>query len=405
MAPNSPAERRRAWPRPVRGDLLFALAVFGVYGIAVGLSIAIDKLRVDPMMEVAINVLHGHLDSNAIKGGADVVNVSGHYYLALGPLQLLPYLPFAMVPELQKICRYAVGVMCGVPAALLSLPLARAWGARGKDAYWIGAFTAFGSLLLFVSVVGDMYYLAHAESFLGLTIFLIEWRGRRRAAVLGTAMAFSFLARPTTVVAVIPFGLLLLWEHRTSLTAMTARALAFGAPLALGLVVYGWFNWLRFGSPFESGYSISSLVDASLMQRRAQGLFSLAQVPENLRLFLLATPRLSASFPFAIPSQYGMSMLLVSPALLTSLWAGFRDRSLTSNNAVLVLLGALPPRERALELVQVAHPDHRAALLAAAIRTTVSATVTATSVAATISTTVTTTGFSERRSLVFHRNI
>jgi hypothetical protein len=63
------------------------------------------------------------------------------------------------------------------------------------------------------------------------------------------------------------------------------------------------------------------------MQRRAQGLFSLAQVPENLRLFLLAMPRISASFPFAIPSQYGMSMLLVSPALLTSLWAGFRDRS------------------------------------------------------------------------------
>jgi zinc protease len=31
--------------------------------------------------------------------------------------------------------------------------------------------------------------------------------------------------------------------------------------------------------------------------------------------------------------------------------AGFRDRSLTSNNAVLVLLGALPPRERALELI------------------------------------------------------
>ncbi|MGO9095137.1 MAG: M16 family metallopeptidase [Bryobacteraceae bacterium] len=31
--------------------------------------------------------------------------------------------------------------------------------------------------------------------------------------------------------------------------------------------------------------------------------------------------------------------------------AGFRDRTLTSNNAVLVLLGALPPRERALELI------------------------------------------------------
>lgn len=31
--------------------------------------------------------------------------------------------------------------------------------------------------------------------------------------------------------------------------------------------------------------------------------------------------------------------------------AGFRDRTLTPNNAVLVLLGALPPRERAIELI------------------------------------------------------
>jgi len=91
--------------------------------------------------------------------------------------------------------------------------------------------------------------------------------------------------------------------------------------------VYCWFNWVRFGSPLESGYSISYISQPSLVDRRAIGLFSIRQVPENLRLALLALPGTMDNFPFFVPSRWGMSMLLVSPALLTSAWAGFRDRT------------------------------------------------------------------------------
>jgi len=88
------------------------------------------------------------------------------------------------------------GLLFGLPAAWLALPLARAYGARGVAAYWIAAFTAFGSLLFWVSVFGNVYLLAHAESFLALTLFLIEWAGKRRPALLGVCLGASFLARP-----------------------------------------------------------------------------------------------------------------------------------------------------------------------------------------------------------------
>jgi hypothetical protein len=318
-----PAPRSRI----TRADLLFGVAVLFAYVAATALATGLDSLKPDMMMVVAERALGGHLDSPALKGGVDTVDLGGRYYLALGPLQLLPYLPFAAVPALQGIGRYVACLLFGIPAAWLSLPLARAFGAKGADAFWIAAFTAFGSLLFYVSVVGDMYYLAHAEAFLALTVFLLEWSGRRRPVVMGAMLAVSFLARPTTLVAAAPFGVALLWRQRHELRAALRSALAFGLPIAGSIAVYCWFNWVRFGSPLESGYSISYISQPSLVDRRAIGLFSIRQVPENLRLALLALPGTMDNFPFFVPSRWGMSMLLVSPALLTSAWAGFRDRT------------------------------------------------------------------------------
>jgi hypothetical protein len=47
-------------------------------------------------------------------------------------------------------------------------------------------------------------------------------------------------------------------------------------------------------------------------------------VPENLGLALLQGFGLQTHFPYLTVDPTGLSMLLVSPALLASLWAGFR---------------------------------------------------------------------------------
>jgi hypothetical protein len=303
-----------------QGDLLFGLAVVVGYVVAAAVGIVGRGFPLDRAMAVAQSVAAGHLDADSLRGTVDSVNINGHYFLAVGPLQVLPYLPFAYLPDLQRYAGDLIGLAVGIPAAWLALPLARAYGARGATAYWIAAFVAFGSLLLYSSVFGDFYHLAHAESFLALTLFLIEWAGRRRPAALGLLLGLSFLARPTTILAAIPFGLALLWRRRDAMRV----ALQLGVPIGIALALYGWYNWARFGSPLEAGYSVSYVSDASLEARRQLGVFSVRQVPENLRLALLALPDTLRHFPYLTANRFGMSMLLVSPALLTSLWAGFR---------------------------------------------------------------------------------
>ncbi len=295
-----------------------------VYVLATLLAIEWRGFFTDRMMLVAERVLGGNLDSPALMGTIDSVEAGGRYYLAVGPLQLLPYIPFAAVPDLQRAGGYVTGLLFGLPAALLALPLARAYGARGGAAYWIAAFTAFGSLLLWVSVFGNFYFLGQAESFLALTIFLIEWAGKRRPVVLGACLGLSFLARPTTILAAVPFGLALLWMRRDPPGAMARSAAAFALPILAAIAAYGWFNWVRFGSPLESGYGISHMVIPGLVELRAQGLFSVVHIPDNVRLMLLQPPDRVDGFPFLSASPYGMSMALVSPALIASAWAGIR---------------------------------------------------------------------------------
>jgi hypothetical protein len=322
-----PDGRPRFWKRLSRGDGLFALTVVATYLAATAVAIHFRHLDLDRMMVVAERALSGHLDSDALKGTVDSVEIGGRYYLALGPLQLAPYIPFAAIPDLQRIGSYIAGLLFGIPAAWLALPLARAYGAKGRAAYWIAGFTAFGSLLLWTSVFGNPYYLAHTESFLALTLFLIEWAGKRRPFLLGVCLGVSFLARPTTILAAIPFGICLLWTRRHELRATVRSAAAFSLPIAGAIAIYGWFNWVRFGSALESGYSISLLQVPWLQQARARGLFSIWHIPWNLAVALVQPPNVILRFPFLVPNAIGMSMLLVSPGLLTSLRAGFRDHT------------------------------------------------------------------------------
>jgi hypothetical protein len=309
-----------------RGEVGFAAVVVLAYVIIAVVSAQNRHDGVDRMMIVAQRVLAGHLDSPALAHTVDTAEYAGRYYIAVGPLQILAYLPFAAVPALQSNGGYLAALLVGIPTAWLSLPLARAYGAKGSTAYWIAALTAFGTLLFYTAVVGNFYYLAHVESFLALVLFLIEWAGRRRPIVLGACLALSFLARPTTLLAAIPFGISLLWQRRDSVRELAAAAIGFAVPVGAALVAYGWYDWVRFGSPLQAGYALTYLPQPGLAARRALGVFSLEQLPENLRLAFLAPFQTIGKFPFVKADPYGLSMVLVSPALFTALWAGFRNR-------------------------------------------------------------------------------
>jgi hypothetical protein len=156
---------------------------------------------------------------------------------------------------------------------------------------------------------------------------LIELFGRRRMLVVGLLGGAGFLTRAPLLFAMPFYGLWALMGRRRAgartlpLREWSLLALGFAPAVAF----YLWYNAVRFGSPFESGYELA-LLPAFLEAERQKGLFSIVHLGRNLDYLLWHLPRLIPDPPFFRPDGLGLSILLTSPALLFALRAPWRDR-------------------------------------------------------------------------------
>ena len=344
------------------GAVGWMLIVAFVYAGATFVRSQASSWGPDHMMILATDLWAGRSDLSSLTTINDIVTIGDRHYQAMSLLPTIPYLPLVPFQFLWPFSRWIVSAVIGIVAGWLALPLARRYGPGGTADYWLAALGAFGTLLFTLTIEGNFYYLAHLEAVLLTFLTLIEWQGRRRPWVIGLLIGLAALARPTLLVAAVPFGLGLLadaWDHIREPSAESGRglgpagswaadvagafvrpALAFGLPLVGALAVTGWWDWVRFGSPLETGYAIA-WITGPFETLRDQGLFSTVHVPTNLALFIGGGYTVRDAFPWLVPSVEGQSILLTTPAILISVGAGLRARL----NLVLwgaVILTAIP---------------------------------------------------------------
>jgi hypothetical protein len=312
---------RAAQLRDDHGAIAWMLLVAFVYGGATFVRSQASSWGPDHMMILAAGMWSGHSDLSSLTTINDIVTIGDRHYQAMSLLPTIPYLPLVPFEVLWPFSRWIVSGVIGILASWLALPLARRYGPGGAASYWLAAFGAFGTLLFTLTIEGNFYYLAHLEAVLLTFLALIEWHDRRRPWVIGLLIGLAALARPTLILAAVPFGLALLAESKDRVKV----SLAFAVPLLAAVAVTGWWDWVRFGSPTETGYSIAWLTPP-LQALRDQGLFSTTHVPTNLALFLGGGYSIRDAFPWLVPSNQGQSILLTMPALLIAVGASLRER-------------------------------------------------------------------------------
>jgi len=304
------------------GAVGWMLLVAFVYAGATFVRSQASSWGPDHMMILASDLFVGRSDLSSLTTINDIVTIDGRNYQAMSLLPTVPYLSLVPFHVLWPFSRWIVSAAIGIAAGWLALPLARRYGPGGTADYWLAALGAFGTLLFTLTIEGDFYYLAHLEAVLLTFVALIEWHDRRRPLVVGLLIGLVALARPTLLVIALPFGLALLAEARDRVRV----AAAFTLPLLGALAVTGWWDWVRFGSPLETGYDIA-WITAPLQALRDQGLFSIVHVPTNLALFIGGGFTVRDAFPWLVPSVDGHSILLTTPALLIAVGAGLRERA------------------------------------------------------------------------------
>ena len=305
-----------------RGDLTWMVVVAFIYVGAMLVTSRHSVSEVDRMMTLAGNMFGGRVDLGSVARPNDIVTIDGRNYQAFGLLPVVPYWLFVPFHGLWAISRWIIPAVLGTLAGWLALPLARRYGPGGNTDYLLASLGAFGTLLFTQSIAGNFYYLAQVEAMLLTFVALIEWQGRRRPWLIAASIGLAALARPTLLVAALPMGVVLLMDSKDRIRA----AAAFLAPIGGALLLTGWWNYVRFGSPLETGYGLSS-VSASLAQLRSQGIFSLSHLPANLALFVGGGFNIEQKLPYMAPSTAGHSILLTTPALLVAVGASIRNKT------------------------------------------------------------------------------
>ncbi len=310
------------------GNLLLVLTAIG------GALLLTTLLRYGPASSgdqyiyLADAWLHGRLDIIGLPPlVADQINYGGKVYIPFGPFPALLSLPAYLLFGYQAHTMYTAYPLAALSAWLL-WRIGDHLGVERVRRQWLLLFFFFGSSYLYPLIHEGPSFLAHITTVaVSLAAILIVVRkplasmGAAEWLAVGLLLGAAVLSRFTTGLVVF-FFIVLIFAERRGWRSTIVPLVSMGAGLAVGVVIYFVYNYVRFGSFTESGFNYAQLTTQQLRDQLKVGLFSLEHLPTNLYYMFVkgfdpwpGANATTLSFPWLVPSIQGTSILIASPAI------------------------------------------------------------------------------------------
>lgn len=286
----------------------------------------------------------------------DATLYNGKYYLYWGPA---PALALALVKPIYTpdvgdkllVLLYLTGTLLFLNLTILDL-----WRRYFRDVpHWaVLAAVAFAGLvnpMIYVLVEGRIYEAAivAAQFFLiGGFYFLLpafEKPSLPRLALAGTFFVFSIGSRTTILPGIALISILIfIWALQTQRQRMISILLAFALPIAIGGAAYAWYNYARFGSITEFGYSYQ-LTSYNLYEKIDET-FAIEYIPPNLYKTLFNPLERREAFPYIFPTRWAGPDWLTNykPKFYLTFTENITGLFISSPFALLALLAFIRPR-------------------------------------------------------------
>lgn len=218
-------------------------------------------------------------------------------------------------------------------------------------ALWLGFAYLFATAYMVVGMFPWSWWYAQIVATSALLLLIYEYFYKRRWFLMGVYIACAMATRMDLVLAIL-FPLLMIFVSKGSIKQKLASVLLLFSPVFFGLSLIFLYNFLRFGSVLEFGYTyhIPAIISARKILA-AHGTWSLFYVPTNLYyLFLSGLDGVFVpgtgylTFPYVRPDGWGMSIFLTSPILLWCLKTRWKEQivkvsALTAFVILLFILG------------------------------------------------------------------
>jgi len=255
--------------------------------------------------------LEGHVDLRGLPDYYhDVVRTGGRVYPPFPPVPAVILMPVVALRG-EATDQGRIGqVLAALAVAVFVAGLGRL-GYPFAVRLFGGAALAFGSVLWPAAAIGTTWFFAQEVVVLATALLVWELAGLARPVVVGAVIVAAWLTRVSMLPAV-PVLAAMLWSKHQRPGAVAA----FLAVNAAGVLVYMWYNLLRFGDAFQTGYRLLSYGTPNAVALAAGGFFDLKYLPVHLHTMFLQLPEWIGRPPFFKPSPWGMSLLLTSPIIL-----------------------------------------------------------------------------------------
>lgn len=311
-----------------RSLTIFALVLL-VYALRAG-TLLLSPSVAPYFLNLADAFLHGKVNiENPPSWGYDLIRYSDRWYVAQQPLPALLLMPVVGVLGIDQVSDAVVSVICGAISVVLADNILRITvpDLSIVQRNWLILFLAFGTAHFSLSVLGTVWFLGQIVTI--IFVWLLIWAAwRNRPFLIGIASGLILLGRPS----IVPGAMLLsfgVW-HLCHPHAAWGYRLRFASrvliPFSVALGFLGWYNAIRFGNPFNTGYAYIQEAPDIKARFLQYGNFSPAFLPQNLYIAFFKLPLIHAhclaqSCPIFEPHPLGMGFIWTSPVLLYSIFA------------------------------------------------------------------------------------
>lgn len=329
----TPEKNREVLLRSRSMKLIVAFIVLGT-GLVYFFSNPRPQAHYDYTFRVAERFFHGEVgfDTRQAPWLNEMVPFEGRYYTVFPYGSVLSMMPFAFFKFIGLTETMPAALIGGLLAALICLLLflvSRYYEHTLRKRVLLVLGIMFGTWLWTNLMMAGAWHLALGFAMAGELGAIYFTVFRRSPVLAGACFALAFGNR-TEILLTAPVFLYMLAGEPVRRISEEAAALDGNeppprGPLALDLLGFCLvpfllgvstlvYNHIRFGSPFDFGYSrIPGVLEEPWYRH---GIFSIWYVPYNVKEMLLMPWRRIGEFPYLVPTGFGGSVFLASPFLI-----------------------------------------------------------------------------------------
>ncbi len=273
----------------------------------------------------------------------DAVAFNGQHYWPLGPLPAIILIPFQIFISQGIFHQGSLQPFLVLGVFLTVYSIAQKLDYKKEDSLYLAAAFCFASVFLGVAFWPNSWFFSQVITVLLMLLALREWLGKRRFWVIGVIWGLVLLTRVTAAT-----GIIFFIAEALGRSGRLGRLAKLGIPIAVAAIFLGWYNFARFGNPFELGYSMQ-LAAGNFSGSLQYGLFSVKHILENLYYMLLSFPlpviegewSHNLVAPFIKADPWGLSIFITSPYLLMLFLFSYKNKILKLLLGISILI-AIP---------------------------------------------------------------